>query len=315
MTDLMASRCCCVPQGPCTWTQVFAERSSYVVTGISGTYSRSDSVIWPPNGQCGEVCGGREFALLVNYTQELPFVINRYCSPSGCGYVGLGEINVSGSLYVFEGAQGGQIPGPFIAERTHTFSRTTACKIEVDCGGASPQCGGNITTGWRHTLTICDFIVTCHDEGIQDAGDCTSEGYPPYERGIRCAGGGSAYQGPREYLPQNGPSFSTGWRQRFGSGGPFSLMFQTECGNEPNVQQCRWPLIPSPQAVDGVVGSVIWATHAACSASDPYPPYDQYFRDLCASLTSACGSTDMEFPPCFAPDLQSGVGPRNWTYS
>lgn len=313
MTDLMASRCCCV-QGPCTWTIPYATRSSYVVTGISGTYERQSSIFWPPNGQCQEVCGGTAYALTVNYSQEVPLVINRQCSNLGCYYVGLGEIDVSGTLYIFEGSQGGYIPGPFIAERTHTFSRSTICKIEVGCHYGPAQCGGYIESGWFHRLTICDFIVTCHDEGIEYAGNCTTQGYPPYERGIRCAGGGATWVGPREFLHWNMPSFATGWLGRFGAGGPFSLMGMPECGNEPNVQQCQFPLSPQINQDDGVVGNIIFATHAACSQSSPNPLHNQFLIDLCASLTSPCGSTDMELPPCFASQIQSGVGSRTWRY-
>ena len=306
MTDLMASRCCCVPQGPCTWTQVFAERTSYVVRGISGTYVRSSQMPFPPPSDCGQVCGARSYTISVAYSQEVPFVINRQNVGGSFVYWGTGQINVSGSVYIREATVGGAITGTKISERNHEFSRTTDCYLRVSCNGLGATCGA-AQNGWFHELMICDFLVTGNDEGFNDPLDCDSP-YDDYERGLICVGGGIGYRGPREYLNHNNSAWSTGWKPRPDSIGPFSMhgIFPFS-GQDYQVTDCMYPVNVQGELGPGPLGAALptWCT----------PPFFPVEPQWCIDLRSPCGGVDHS-SRCGGDEQQSPCpNPRPWYYS
>lgn len=308
---MTAKRRCCCSEAPCSGTCAFA--SSYSVTGISGSFSH---VRYTVQRDCGNACQFRDWSLSLSWVQVGALVVTKQTAPGGgtpCCYHGEGTVTVTGTLTITDTYEDGICPDS-TQTYTYAFERDVPCAVEVTCGGGAGCSYTPQSEGWRHTLHICDFLVTCSHGW--DQGDCDTCPQPMGPYALRCIGGTVAYTSELVALDAIDRTGCLGWyaagccnacpfpamatNRQFG---PFAIALSEECSEQDEYESCSL----------GVVTNAFLSTRI-----DADPLTSPWLAQADVDSKSNCGSVDFSggpSPTCVTDIIQGGCSTMPWDYA
>lgn len=280
MSNLSMQCCCETELGDCTDSCDCA--TSYSVTALSDSYRYESTLDYGGAWNCTVCpstngCSATWWGIDLTWTLVGPMVLTRAPDPSGtgCVYTGTGTVLVTGSLDYTYRWMCNDLEGcpSFEDTQSYNFSTETTVCVTVRCEasptGFNAGCNGTVAgAAWRHTVEICDFIVTCSADVWTDSGCdpvCPTQSTPV---ALRCQGGAIDYLTPLVCLNTLVPAdwLCAGYRNGSGASycwdtvgasaprGPFGVQEEGEC----SPGQDDFPCLDAGQVS---TGTPLWHTN------------------------------------------------------